>query len=67
LEGPRIRTRAGWNLELSLEAAVEAEPFRPEAGVVLLRPQAGEEAQLQIREAAEVVHLALLVAGAYQQ
>jgi hypothetical protein len=50
---------------LSLVAEVEAEPFRPAAGVVLLRPAAEEEAHLQIREAAEV-HLDRSVAGGHQ-
>ena len=43
------------------------EPFRPAAGVVLLRSEAAEvEAQLRIREAAVEAHLGLLVA-AYQE
>jgi hypothetical protein len=46
---------------------VEEEPFRPAAGVVLLRSGMEDEAQLRIREEAVEVHLGLLVAGAYQQ
>jgi len=65
---PRIRSGLGWSSDqgiLSFEAAVE-EPFRPAAGVVLLRSEAEEEGQLRIRVAVEV-HLALLVAVAHRQ
>ena len=43
------------------------EPFRPVAGVVLLRSEAEEEAQLRIREASVKVRLGLSVEGAYQE
>jgi len=43
------------------------EPFRPVAGVMLLRSEAEEEAQLRIREASVEVRLGLSVEGAYQE
>ena len=52
-----VRIEAQIRGSLSFEVAVE-EPFRPAAGVVLLRSEAEEEDQLRIREAA--VHLARL-------
>jgi hypothetical protein len=52
--------------QLSFEAA-EAEPFRPAEGVVLLRPGAAAEVQLQIREAEAGVHLDLPASGAHRR
>jgi hypothetical protein len=46
---------------------VEEEPFRPAAGVVLLRSEAEEEAQLRIREEAVGGRLGLSVEEADQQ
>jgi hypothetical protein len=61
--GPQ-RHRASMAVLLSFEA-VEAEPFRPAAGVVLLRTAVAEEVPVQIREAE--VHLDLAAVEAHQQ
>ncbi len=58
-----MRKRRG----LSFEAEEEA-PFRPVAGVVLLRSEAAdEESQLRSREAGEEVHVGLLLVAVQPQ
>ena len=46
---------------------MEEAPFRPAAGVVLLRPGAAAEAQLRIREEAAEVHPGQPVEEPYQE